>query len=163
MLERRALDHLGHGGLRAGRVAVQEFLRLCRRNRARDDDDSAHHADDGGGACCSCRTVIAKRRSRWASPLENDRAHRHADRVKGIVTGVLLALARVAGETAPLLFTAFGNRFWNHSLSEPIAALAAADFHLRHLAVRRLASPGLGRRARSRRRHFPDQRASCDY
>ncbi len=43
--------------------------------------------------------------------------------LKGIVTGVLLALARVAGETAPLLFTAFGNRFWNHSLSDPIAAL----------------------------------------
>lgn len=43
--------------------------------------------------------------------------------LKGIVTGVLLALARIAGETAPLLFTAFGNRFWNHSLSDPIAAL----------------------------------------
>ena len=36
--------------------------------------------------------------------------------LKGIVTGILLALARVAGETAPLLFTAFGNRFWNHHL-----------------------------------------------
>jgi len=46
--------------------------------------------------------------------------------LKGIVTGVLLALARVAGETAPLLFTAFGNRFWNHSLSEPIAAVGFA-------------------------------------
>ncbi len=43
--------------------------------------------------------------------------------LKGVITGVLLALARVAGETAPLLFTAFGNRFWNHSLSDPIAAL----------------------------------------
>ena len=43
--------------------------------------------------------------------------------MKGIVTGILLALARVAGETAPLLFTAFGNRFWNHHLSDPIAAL----------------------------------------
>lgn len=47
---------------------------------------------------------------------------------KGIVTGILLALARVAGETAPLLFTAFGNRFWNHSLSEPIAALPLQIF-----------------------------------
>src|SRR4029450_944971 len=34
---------------------------------------------------------------------------------KGIITGILLALARVGGETAPLLFTAFGNRFWNRS------------------------------------------------
>jgi phosphate transport system permease protein len=48
---------------------------------------------------------------------------------KGIVTGVLLALARVAGETAPLLFTAFGNRFWNHSLSDPIAALPLQVFN----------------------------------
>ncbi len=47
---------------------------------------------------------------------------------KGIVTGILLALARVAGETAPLLFTAFGNRFWNHSLSQPIAALPLQIF-----------------------------------
>lgn len=49
--------------------------------------------------------------------------------LKGIVTGVLLALARVAGETAPLLFTAFGNRFWNHSLSDPIAALPLQIFN----------------------------------
>ena len=47
---------------------------------------------------------------------------------KGIVTGILLALARIAGETAPLLFTAFGNRFWNHSLAEPIAALPLQIF-----------------------------------
>jgi len=47
---------------------------------------------------------------------------------RGIVTGILLALARVAGETAPLLFTAFGNRFWNHSLNEPIAALPLQIF-----------------------------------
>jgi len=42
---------------------------------------------------------------------------------KGILTGVLLACARVAGETAPLLFTAAGNRFWSHKLTEPIASL----------------------------------------
>ena len=48
--------------------------------------------------------------------------------LRGIITGVLLAVARVAGETAPLLFTAFGNRFWNHSLSEPIAALPLQIF-----------------------------------
>ncbi len=43
--------------------------------------------------------------------------------LKGIITGILLALARVAGETAPLIFTAFGNQFWNRSLADPIAAL----------------------------------------
>lgn len=41
----------------------------------------------------------------------------------GIVTGVLLNLARVAGETAPLLFTAFGNRFWSPGLDQPTASL----------------------------------------
>jgi phosphate transport system permease protein len=49
--------------------------------------------------------------------------------LKGIITGVLLALARVAGETAPLLFTAFGNRFWAHNLSQPIAALPLQIFN----------------------------------
>ena len=48
--------------------------------------------------------------------------------LRGIFTGVLLSLARVAGETAPLLFTAFGNRYWNHSLSDPIAALPLQIF-----------------------------------
>jgi phosphate transport system permease protein len=47
---------------------------------------------------------------------------------KGIITGILIALARIGGETAPLLFTAFGNRFWNHSLSQPIAALPLQVF-----------------------------------
>lgn len=48
---------------------------------------------------------------------------------KGIITGVLLALARVAGETAPLLFTAFGNAYWAHKLTEPIAALPLQIFN----------------------------------
>jgi phosphate transport system permease protein len=41
----------------------------------------------------------------------------------GIITGCMLAFARVAGETAPLLFTALGNQFWSFKLNEPIAAL----------------------------------------
>jgi phosphate transport system permease protein len=48
--------------------------------------------------------------------------------LKGIVTGVLLALARVAGETAPLLFTALGNQFWARNLTEPISALPLQIF-----------------------------------
>ena len=43
----------------------------------------------------------------------------------GILTGMLLALARVAGETAPLLFTAFGNQFWSPGWNQPIASLPA--------------------------------------
>jgi phosphate transport system permease protein len=46
----------------------------------------------------------------------------------GIVTGIMVGLARVAGETAPLLFTAFGNRFWNRNLLQPIAALPIQIF-----------------------------------
>ncbi len=46
----------------------------------------------------------------------------------GIITGVMVSIARVAGETAPLLFTAFGNRFWHHRLDEPIAALPLQIF-----------------------------------
>jgi phosphate transport system permease protein len=41
----------------------------------------------------------------------------------GVITGVMLAFARVAGETAPLLFTALGNQFWNLNPKEPTAAL----------------------------------------
>lgn len=46
----------------------------------------------------------------------------------GIATGALVAVARIAGETAPLLFTAFGNQFWSTSLREPIAALPLQIF-----------------------------------
>ncbi len=41
----------------------------------------------------------------------------------GIITGIVLALARIAGETAPLLFTSFNNRYWSTSLTEPMSAL----------------------------------------
>ncbi len=46
----------------------------------------------------------------------------------GIVTGIVLALARIAGETAPLLFTAFNNRFWSTSLTQPISTLTVQVF-----------------------------------
>ncbi len=46
----------------------------------------------------------------------------------GLITGIMLNLARVAGETAPLLFTAFGNRFWSHGWNEPTAALPEMIF-----------------------------------
>jgi phosphate transport system permease protein len=48
--------------------------------------------------------------------------------LKGIATGVIVALARIAGETAPLLFTALGNAFWSHNLKEPISALPLQIF-----------------------------------
>ena len=46
----------------------------------------------------------------------------------GVITGVLLAVARIAGETAPLLFTALSNQFWTSNLSEPMASLPVTIF-----------------------------------
>jgi len=46
----------------------------------------------------------------------------------GIITGIMLNLARVAGETAPLLFTSFSNRYWSHGWAEPTAALPVMIF-----------------------------------
>jgi phosphate transport system permease protein len=46
----------------------------------------------------------------------------------GVITGVMLAFARVAGETAPLLFTAFGNQFWTRDINQPTAALPLQIF-----------------------------------
>jgi phosphate transport system permease protein len=48
--------------------------------------------------------------------------------LKGIATGVIVAMARIAGETAPLMFTALGNSFWNTNLKEPISALPLQIF-----------------------------------
>ena len=46
----------------------------------------------------------------------------------GVITGVLLAVARIAGETAPLLFTSLNNQFWNGDLSKPMASLPVTIF-----------------------------------
>ncbi len=46
----------------------------------------------------------------------------------GIMTGILLALARIAGETAPLLFTSFNNRFWSTDVTQPISTLTVQVF-----------------------------------
>ncbi|MEZ2695941.1 ABC transporter permease subunit, partial [Hafnia alvei] len=48
--------------------------------------------------------------------------------VSGIITGVLLAIARIAGETAPLLFTSLSNQFWSTDMSQPIANLPVTIF-----------------------------------
>ena len=64
----------------------------------------------------------------------------------GILTGVMLALARIAGETAPLLFTALNNHYWSTSLDPADRDAHRPGLHLRDVAVRRPASPGLGGR-----------------
>jgi len=47
---------------------------------------------------------------------------------KGIMTGMILGVARISGETAPLLFTSLGNNFWNSSLLQPTASLPVMIF-----------------------------------
>jgi phosphate transport system permease protein len=49
--------------------------------------------------------------------------------LRGVMTGILLAIARIAGETAPLLFTALGNQFWGKKLTEPMAAMPLQIFN----------------------------------
>lgn len=49
--------------------------------------------------------------------------------IRGITTGVMLAVARVSGETAPLLFTSFNNSFWNFDLTEPTSTLTVTIFN----------------------------------
>ena len=62
--------------------------------------------------CCWCPPACARRPTPWAPKwkviLHGDAARARA----GVITGVLLAVARIAGETAPLLFTALNNQFW---------------------------------------------------
>ncbi len=62
----------------------------------------------------------------------------------GIVTGMLLALARVAGETAPLLFTAFGNSFWSPGWGQPTSSLPVMIYTYAICSLRRLAPAGMG-------------------
>ena len=82
----------------------------------------------------------------------------------GIITGVILALARIAGETAPLLFTAFNNRFWNTNPLQPTASLTVQILRYAELAVRGLAPAGMGWRARAgqHRAHLLDPRPHGD-
>ena len=111
--ERRALDRHRRLRLRPRRAADQAVHRGGRRPGARHHDDPDHRPDDRGAAAAGA--VRAARRRACA--------RRHAGRavftvvlpaaLPGIVTGIMLALARIAGETAPLLFTSFNNRFWS--------------------------------------------------
>ncbi len=65
--------------------------------------------------------------------------------VSGIITGVLLAMARIAGETAPLLFTALSNQFWSSDMMQPLANLPVTIFKFAMSPFAEVAEPGLGR------------------
>ena len=105
------------------------FSALVGRRRARRDDDPDGRARPRRRWCAPCRTslreaALALGYARWRTSLQIVLRTASA----GIVTGALVAIARIAGETAPLLFTAFGNQFWSTSLKQPIAALPLQIF-----------------------------------
>ncbi len=72
--------------------------------------------------------------------------------LQGMLTGVMLAVARIAGETAPLLFTALNNQFWSSNLNAPDGQPAGGHLPVRDEPLCRLADAGLGRRAADHRR-----------
>ena len=49
--------------------------------------------------------------------------------MSGILTGIILGVARIAGETAPLIFTSFGNQFWSSGLNQPTSSLPVMIFN----------------------------------
>ena len=65
----------------------------------------------------------------------------------GMITGVLLAIARISGETAPLLFTALNNQFWSLNLNAPVASLPVVIFQFALSPYKDWQKPGLDRRA----------------
>ena len=65
----------------------------------------------------------------------------------GMITGVLLAIARISGETAPLLFTALNNQFWSTNLNAPMASLPDRHLPVRAVALQGVAEARLDRRA----------------
>ena len=71
----------------------------------------------------------------------------------GVITGCMLAFARVAGETAPLLFTAFGNQFWSTSVNRTDRGPSTTDFCVCAFPLRRMASSCLGGRTGADRPH----------
>ena len=148
--QRRPFDRDRRVRLRDRRPAVQKFTALAGGLALGHHDDSDHHAHDRGTA----RLVpMSLREGALALGATRGRAVFTVvlpAALPGIVTGVVLALARIAGETAPLLFTSFNNRFWSTTLTRADGVTHRPGLHLRDCAVRRLASPGVGRRAGAR-------------
>jgi hypothetical protein len=126
--ERRSVDRHRFVRVRGGRAAVQAVQRAGRRVRARRDDDSDHRADHE-----ELLLLVPEAMREGALALGATRTRAVFSVVvpaalPGIITGIVLALARIAGETAPLLFTAFNNRFFSTSLEQPISTLTVQVF-----------------------------------
>ena len=92
-------------------------------------DDARRYRARPKKCCCWCPTAMREAAyglgiPRWRTTLSITLRTATA----GVITGFMLAFARIAGETAPLLFTAFGNQFWNLKANQPTAALPLQIF-----------------------------------
>ena len=103
---------IGIVGVRAGGAHAKTFLRVGRRRGPGHHDGSHHYSHHGRDAAAGADMRCGKRLTGWAFPLADTLSITLRTATSGVITGVMLAFARVAGETAPLLFTAFGNQFW---------------------------------------------------
>ena len=121
--QRRAVDRHRRVRLRHRGPAVPAVLCDRRRVRARHHDDPADHADHRGTAAAGASDLkegalaLGATRARAVFTVVLPAA------LPGIITGILLALARISGETAPLLFTAFNNQYFSTDLRQPISTL----------------------------------------
>jgi phosphate transport system permease protein len=95
-----------------GGRADPRLFRLGRRRRARHHRDPGHRAHHRGHAAAGAASAARGRLGARRAASGRDHLDHLAGRPSGMVTGILLALARIAGETAPLLFTALNNNFW---------------------------------------------------
>ena len=129
---RHPLDHHRHGRLCAAGGADEGIFGPGRRVCPGPDHDPHRAADHRGAVEAGPRSLreasLALGVPLWRTTLKV--TLRSA--TTGVMTGILLAIARVAGETAPLLFTALGNQFWGEEADRAHGRHAAADLQFRH-------------------------------
>jgi phosphate transport system permease protein len=110
------------------RPAGEAVQRARRRPGARHHDDPDHRAHHRGAAAPGARLDARGIAGARATRAQATFTVVLPAALPGILTGVVLALARIAGETAPLLFTSFNNRFFNTTLTQPMASLTVTVF-----------------------------------
>ncbi len=100
------------------------------RGLCSEPDDDSHHPCAARSSFCARAAVASRRRSgAWAPEMEDDcYSRRPGGACEGLLTGTILGLARIAGETAPLLFTSLNNQFWSPGWNQPTASLPVMIF-----------------------------------
>ena len=125
----RAVDHHRPVRLRGDGGADAALLGLGRRGRARDHRRPGRRAHDRGHAEPGAAGAARGGGGAGHAAVEGDhRMVSYRAALQGMLTGVLLAVARISGETAPLLFTALNNQFWSTDLNAPMANLPVVIF-----------------------------------